>query len=140
MDKTVLNIQKALKNAKTVAVVGCSADPYRTSNYAAKYLIRKGYEVIPINPNEQEILGLTCYPDLNSIPKDVRIDIVNIFRKSIHTKGVVDEIVRWKMERNQQPVIWTQLDVSTQQAELKAKENELPYIRNKCIMVELDHI
>ncbi len=140
MNHTSSNIKEILTQSKTVAVVGCSPDPYRTSNYAAKYLMKRGYEVIPINPNEDEILGQKCYSDLNSIAKDVRIDIVNIFRRSIHTEGVIEEVIEWKKETGQNPVIWTQLDVSSAQAELKAKEGELPYIRNRCIMVELDRI
>tara|TARA_R110000868_G_scaffold304437_21_gene565411 strand:+ start:44170 stop:44586 length:417 start_codon:yes stop_codon:yes gene_type:complete len=134
------NPQEILKSAKTVAVIGCSPDPYRTSNYAAKYLLERGYEVIPINPTEKEILGKKCYTDLNSIPKNVRVDIVNIFRRSIHTSGIVDEVITWKKETGQNPVVWTQLDVSSPQAELKAEEAELPYVRNLCIMVELDQL
>lgn len=140
MNKIDSNPKEILKSAKIVAVIGCSPDPYRTSNYAAKYLMERGYQMIPINPKEEKILGEKCYPDLNSIPKNVRIDILNIFRKSIYTEGVVEEVITWKRETGQSPVIWTQLDVSSEKAELKAKEAELPYVRNKCIMVELDHL
>ncbi|MFV1884994.1 MAG: CoA-binding protein [Balneola sp.] len=140
MIKTTPNPQEVLKKAKTVAVIGCSPDPYRTSNYAAKYLTKRGYSVIPVNPTEKEILGEKCYPDLNSIPSDIEIDIVNVFRRSIHTAGVVEEVIQWKKETGQNPVVWTQLDVSSQQAELKAEEAEIPYIRNLCIMVELDRL
>ncbi len=135
-----VNPQEVLKKAKTIAVIGCSPDPYRTSNYATKYLFNMGYKVIPINPNEEQILGEKCYPDLNSIPKNVRVDIVNVFRRSIYTEGVVEEVITWKKETEQNPVIWTQLDVSSLEAEKKAQEAELPYIRNLCIMVELDRI
>ncbi|GAB5408959.1 MAG: CoA-binding protein [Balneolaceae bacterium] len=134
------NPQEVLKKAKTVAIVGCSPDPYRTSNYAAKYLKKNGYEIIPVNPGEKEILGEKCYPDLNSIPKTIQVDIVNVFRRSIHTSRVVEEVIEWKKVTGQNPVVWTQLDVSSPQAELKAKEAQLPYIRNLCIMVELDRI
>lgn len=140
MNKTTPNPQEVLKEAKAVAVIGCSPDPYRTSNYAAKYLMKRGYTVIPVNPTEKEILGKKCYPDLNAIPKDIEVDIVNVFRRSMHTAGVVEEVIQWKKETGQNPVIWTQLDVSSQQAELKASEADLPYIRNLCIMVELDHL
>lgn len=140
MSKMNQNLQEVLKKAKTVAVVGCSPDPYRTSNYAAKYLQKRGYEIIPVNPGEKEILGEKCYSDLNSISKEVHIDIVNVFRRSIHTAGVVAEVIKWKKETGQNPVVWTQLDVSSPQAEVKAKEANLPYIRNLCIMVELDHL
>lgn len=134
------NPQEVLKKTKIIVLIGCSPDPYRTSNYAAKFLMQRGYEVIPVNPNEEVILGEKCYPDLNSIPKNVRVDIVNVFRKSIHTEGVVDEVIEWNKKTGQKPVIWTQLDVSSPQAELKAKDADLPYIRNLCIMVELDRM
>lgn len=134
------NSLEILKSAKNIAVIGCSPDPYRTSNYAAKYLMEMGYQMIPINPKEDKILGEKCYPDLNSIPKDVRINIVNIFRRSEHTEGVVEEVIAWKKETGQNPVIWTQLNVSSTKAELKAEEADIPYVRNKCIMVELDHL
>ena len=140
MIQKTINPQEVLKNSKTVVVVGCSPDPYRTSNYAAKYLLDKGFEMIPVNPSEEEILGCKCYPDLNAIPEDVRVDIVNVFRRSIHTEGIVEEVVQWKKETGQSPVVWTQLDVSSPQAELKAEEAELPYIRNRCIMVEMDRM
>ncbi|MEQ9310595.1 MAG: CoA-binding protein [Balneolaceae bacterium] len=134
------NPQEVLGKTKRIVLIGCSPDPYRTSNYAAKFLMQRGYEVIPVNPNEEVILGEKCYPDLNSIPKNVLVDIVNIFRKSIHTEGVVDEVIEWNKKTGQKPVIWTQLDVSSPQAELKAKNADLPYIRNLCIMVELDRM
>lgn len=140
MEKTSLNPQEILKNSKTIAIIGCSADPYRTSNYAAKFLMRKGFTIIPVNPLEKEILGEKCYSKLNDIPKKTRIDIVNVFRNKIHTAGVVDEVSEWKKKTNQNPVIWTQLDVSTSEAEAKAEKAELAYIRNLCIMVELDKI
>ncbi len=140
MMKFTPNPQEVLKKAKTVAVIGCSPDPYRTSNYAAKYLLNKGYTVVPVNPNEAEILGEKCYPDLNSIPSEIQIDIVNVFRRNIHTKGVVEEVVDWKQETSQNPVIWTQLDVSSPEAESLAENAAIPYIRNLCIMVELDRM
>lgn len=140
MTKTLPNPQKVLKNSRTVAIIGCSSDSYRTSNYAAKYLKKRGYTIIPVNPKEKEILGEKCYSHLNDIPDNIKVDIVNVFRNKIHTSGVVDEVSEWKKKTKQSPVIWTQLDVSTTEAEQKAKEAELPYIRNLCIMVELDHL
>lgn len=134
------NPQTVLKESKTVAIIGCSPDPYRTSNYAAKYLQKGGYKIIPINPAESEILGEKCYPNLDSIPSKTQIDIVNVFRNKRYTEGVVDEITAWKQKTAQNPVVWTQLDVSSTEAELKAEVAELPYIRNLCIMVELDHL
>ena len=134
------NPQSVLKDAKIIAVVGCSPDSYRTSNYAAKYLQKCGYTVIPVNPAESEILGEKCYPKLDTIPQDAQIDIVNVFRNKRYTEGIVEEVAHWKEKTGQNPVVWTQLDVSSYEAELKAEESELAYIRNLCIMVELDHL
>lgn len=140
MITSLKDINKALKQAKTVAVVGCSPNPYRTSNYAAKYLMDRGYKVLPVNPGHDEILGVKCYRSLDKISESITIDIVNVFRNSAHTEGVVEEVIDWKEKTGQNPVVWTQLDVSSPEAEEKAKEAGLPYIRNRCIMVELDHI
>ena len=136
----LVNAQETLKNAKTVAIIGCSANKYRTSNYAANYLKERGYRIIPVNPMESEILGETCYPELNSIPEDISIDIVNVFRDKQHTAGVVEEVERWKAKTGQNPVVWTQLDVSSYEAEQAAESGQIPYVRNSCIMVELDKI
>lgn len=136
----LVDAHKTLKNASTIAIVGCSPDPYRTSNYAANYLKESGYKIIPINPKVKEILGETCYPDLNSIPKDVQLDIVNVFRNKIYTAEVANDVVTWKDRTGQNPVLWTQLDVSSKEAELIAEQNEIPYVRNTCIMVVLDHL
>lgn len=129
-------IKDVFSNTKTIAIIGCSANEYRTSNYIAKFLRERGFKIIPINPNEDEILGEKCYPSLNDIPTSTNIDIVNIFRASEHTAGVVEEVKEWNSKTQQNPVIWTQLDVSSLKAEAIAESAQLPYIRNKCIMVE----
>ena len=140
MIQTISNPGETLKKAKTIAVVGCSPNPYRTSNYAANYLKERGYRVIPINPGESEILGEKCYPSINDIPGEVEIDIVNIFRNSIHTADEVEQVIEWKKKTGQNPVVWTQLDVSSKEGELLAAQADLPYVRNTCIMVELDKL
>lgn len=75
-------IEAALETARTIAVIGCSPDPGRASHSIARYLIDSGYEVIPVNPGHRELLGLTCYPDLGAIPEELKIDIVDVFRRS----------------------------------------------------------
>lgn len=75
-------IARALRTAKTIAVVGCSPDETRPSHAIARYLLSAGFDVIPVNPGHAEILGRPCYPDLASIPGDVRVDIVDVFRRS----------------------------------------------------------
>ena len=80
-----------LKSARTVAVVGLSADPSRPSHMVASYLKRQGYRIIPVNPNATEVLGEKSYPDLRSVPE--RIDVVDVFRRPEHVPGVVEEAI-----------------------------------------------
>jgi predicted CoA-binding protein len=86
-------ITRALKTAKTIAVVGCSPEESRPSNAIARYLIRAGFDVIPVNPGHVEMLGRPCYPDLAAIPKDVRVDIVDVFRRSEFVPEVANAAV-----------------------------------------------
>lgn len=131
-----LNLTTILEDAETIAVVGCSGRPSRTSHDIATYLQQHGYRVIPVNPNYDEILGEHCYPDLPSVPADIRIDLVNIFRAPEHTADMVRSAIDRVEQTGERPVIWTQLGVSSNEAERLAEEANLPYVRNKCIMVE----
>ncbi|MDZ7807061.1 MAG: CoA-binding protein [Gracilimonas sp.] len=131
-------IRAVLKQAKIVAMIGCSPNEYRTSNFAAKYLAEKGYRVIPVNPEAEMIYGEKSYDSLIDIPDDVKIDIVNVFRNSRYSAEAINDVVDWKNKTGQNPVVWTQLDVSSPEAEKVAESNELPYIKNRCIMVEWD--
>ncbi len=124
-----------LETAQTIAVVGCSDDPSRTSFAIARYLQAAGYRVIPVNPNIEGCLGETAYPDLQHIPDDVTIDIVNIFRHPKHTADMVRMTADYAKKTGAQPAIWTQLGVSSLEAERLAEEAGLPYVANRCIMV-----
>jgi predicted CoA-binding protein len=132
-------IKEILKSAQTITVVGCSPDPARTSYAISKYLIGVGYTVIPVNPNCADIHGLTCYPDVQSIPSDVQLDIVNIFRKPAHTAEMVRNVLERIKSTGEEPVVWTQVGVSSSEAQRLAEESGLTYIRNRCIMVEHTH-
>ena len=131
-----LDLTACLRDAETIAVVGCSGRSSRTSNRIAAYLQEAGYRVIPVNPNYDTILGETCYPDLPSVPEDVRIDIVDIFRAPEHAADMVHSTIDRTEQTGERPVIWTQLGVSSDEAEQLADEAGLPYVRNTCIMVE----
>ncbi len=130
------SFQKILAEAKTIAVVGCSNNPARTSNSIARYLIGEGYNVIPVNPGHKEILGRPCYPAVSEIPAETKIDIVNIFRRPAHTAAMVEDVVKRIKETGEKPVIWTQIGVSSKEAERLATAADLPYIKNRCILVE----
>lgn len=132
-----VDIEATLRNAETIAVVGLSGRTVRTSYQIARKLQRTGYTIVPVNPNYDEILGEPVVPSLSEIPEDIEIDIINIFRASEHTAGVVEEAISFSETRGQTPVVWTQLDVSSPEAETLAEEANLPYVRNRCIAVEL---
>ena len=75
-------ITQILDNAKTIAVIGCSPDKYRTSHYIASFLKNRGYRIIPVNPNAESILGEKCYDSVDDIPSGIQVDIFNVFRIS----------------------------------------------------------
>jgi predicted CoA-binding protein len=135
-DTSSPDLSEVLSDARTIAVVGCSDDPTRTSYRIAQYMQERGYRIVPVNPNVASVLGETAYPDLPSIPADVSIDVVNIFRAPQHTADMVRDAVERVEATGETPVIWTQLGVSSPEARSLAAEAGLPYVRNRCIQVE----
>jgi predicted CoA-binding protein len=131
-----VEIKDALRKARTVAVVGCSPRGFQTSHRIAIYLQRAGYRVVPVNPYHEEILGVPCYPSLQAVPEDVEVDIVNVFRRSEFTPGVVEDAVARMEATGQRPLIWTQLGVHHPDAQRRAAEAGLPYVADRCIMVD----
>lgn len=128
------DLKSILESAKTIAVVGCSAREVRTSHKIARYLQDAGYRMIPVNPNYEEVHGEQCYPDVQSVPE--AIDIVDIFRAPQYTAEMVRDVLERIEETGERPVIWTQIGVSSPEAEKLAQEAELPYVKNRCLMVE----
>jgi hypothetical protein len=121
-------IARALKTARTIAVVGCSPKDNRPSNAIASYLLSAGFDVIPVNPGHTEILGRTCYPDLASIPKDVRLDIVDVFRRSEFVSGIADAA----LERGA-GFFWMQDGVVDESAANRLAAAGIPVAMNRCI-------
>jgi len=134
------DLRTVLETAETIAVVGCSAKATRTSHKIARYLQERGYRIVPVNPNYDEVLGETCYPDLPSVPANVTIDIVDIFRAPKHTADMVRTAIERTEQTGERPVIWTQLGVSSSEAEELAAEAKLPYVRNRCVKIEHDRL
>ena len=130
------DLAKTLASARTIAVVGCSPRAYQTSHRIAQYLMDAGYTVIPVTPHRDEILGQTAYPDLQSIPEDVQVDIVNVFRRAEHTEGVVRDAASRAEATGRRPLVWTQLGVHSPEAESAAAAAGLPYVAERCIMVD----
>jgi predicted CoA-binding protein len=122
-------LKQILEDAKVIAVFGASTKPWRESNNIGDFLIRKGYDVVPVNPRYQEVLGKKCYPDLPSIP--LKIDIVDVFRNSDSVGEVVDQAIQAGAK-----TIWMQLGVINEAAAKKAEEAGLQVVMDHCIAVE----
>ena len=114
-------------NLKTIAVVGFSPKPERPSHYVAMYLKENGYTIIPVNPGHNEIAGITCYPDLKSIPKS--IDVVDIFRRSEFVPAIVDSAISMGVK-----AIWMQDHVIHEEAAQKAEDAGLMVVMNDCML------
>jgi len=132
-----VNLEAILQAAGTVAIIGCSDNPHRASNHAARSLVDAGYSVIPVNPKYRTVNGIACLSDFEEIPSEETIDIVNIFRNSSATLAVVQAVIDRAVRTGHKPVIWTQLGVSSEEAQRTAADAGLTYVRDRCIMVEL---
>jgi predicted CoA-binding protein len=124
-------IREILAKAKTIAIVGLSAEKTKASNMVGSYLQDEGYRVIPVNPRSagSEILGETVYASLKDIP--FPIDVVNVFRPSAEVAGIVDDAIATKAK-----VVWTQLRIIDLVAAAKAEEAGLKVIVDKCMKME----
>lgn len=117
-----------LKNAKTIAVVGASPNPDRPSHYISKYLMTRGYRVIPVNPGHSQLFGQTCYPSVMDIPSDYTIDIVDIFRRSDQVLPIVEDAIE-----RQVGFIWMQDGVINPEAKQLAESAGIPVEMDNCI-------
>ena len=122
-------IKEMVQKYKKVAVVGLSSDQTRPSNAVAKYLQRKGFKIIPVNPNETEILGEKAYPNLSAIPE--KVEIVDIFRRPEQVPPIVDEAIKIKAL-----VVWMQEGVINHPAALKASQNGIIVVMDRCMLKE----
>ena len=118
-----------LRDCKTIAMVGLSANPFRPSHYAAIYMIAEGYNVIPVNPREKEILGRKCYASIKDIPEAV--EIVDIFRDPSAVPAIVEEAIAIGVK-----VIWMQLGVIHESAAARAKAAGLQVVMDACVKIE----
>jgi hypothetical protein len=123
----MLTIAELLCSSKTIAVVGLSSKKYRPSYGVSEYLRRAGYRIIPVNPNESEVLGEKAYPDLESVPG--KIDIVNIFRRPEFVAPIVDAAIRLGVR-----AIWMQEEVVDEDSAARARAAGITVVMDRCIL------
>lgn len=131
-DSTTEIARRILDRSRTWAVVGASPRPGRPSHGVMQTLQRHGYEVIPVTPNADEVLGLPTYPDLATIPDDVTIDVVDIFRRPEHAGRHVDEAIAVGAR-----AVWMQLGVVDEAAAERARAAGLDVVMDRCPAIEL---
>ena len=123
-------VRVLLTTAKTIAVVGASSNPSRPVHGVMKRLIQAGYRVLPVNPNEREVLGLPCAPSLEAITEP--IDIVDVFRRAEDTPPIADAAVKVRAK-----CFWLQSGIINEDAAARAKAGGLTVIMDECIAVQL---
>ncbi|MEO7402871.1 MAG: CoA-binding protein [Burkholderiales bacterium] len=129
MHDDIPTLRRILATCKNIAVVGLSANWYRPSYFAAKYMQEHGYTVIPVNPGYQEVLGVKCYPNLRAIPGPV--DMVDVFRRTEDVGPIADEAIAIGAK-----VLWQQLGVRNMEAVARAEAAGLECVIGRCVKIE----
>jgi uncharacterized protein len=122
-------IREILHTARTIAIVGLSSNVLRPSNFVGFYLLRHGYRVIPVNPNEQEVYGEPAFARLSDVPFPV--DVVDVFRASAAVPGIAEEAVQIGAK-----ALWLQFGVISQQGATIAQDGGLKVVMDRCMKVE----
>ena len=127
----IATLRRILGENRVIAIVGLSADWYRPSYFAAKYMQEHGYRVIPVNPRYagREILGERCYARLADIPD--KVDIVDVFRRTEDAAPIAEEAIAIGAK-----VLWQQIGVMNEAAAARAREAGLDAVMNRCVKIE----
>ncbi|MBL6751930.1 MAG: CoA-binding protein [Nevskia sp.] len=125
----IVTLRRILAETKTIAVVGLSADWFRPSYFAAKYMQEHGYRIVPVNPKYETILDEKCYRSLKDIP--FKVDMVDVFRKAEDCEPIARDAVAIGAR-----TLWLQLGVVSPQAEAIAKAGGLDVVMDRCVKIE----
>ena len=125
----IAGLRRILAQSRTLAIVGLSAQWYRPSYFAAKYMQDHGYRIIPVNPRYDHVLGERCYPDLRAIPEAV--DLVDCFRRAEDIPPIADAAIAIGAK-----VLWMQLGIVNEAAARRASDAGLDVVMNRCVKIE----
>ena len=129
MTDDIQTLRRILRDCRTVAVVGLSAEWHRPSFFAASYLQQHGYRIIPVNPKYPQILGEKCYKSLRDIPG--KVDLVDVFRKTQDVMPIAEDAIAIGAK-----VLWQQLGVRNEAAAAKAGQAGLGTVMDRCVKIE----
>jgi hypothetical protein len=119
---------------ETIAVVGCSTTPGKEAHEIPAYLQSQGYDVVPVNPYAEEVLGRRAYDSLADVEE--AIDVVDVFRPSEEVSGIVDAAIERREERGDVRVVWTQLGIADDEAAARAEKAGIDVVQDRCMKVE----
>jgi hypothetical protein len=122
-------LRRILRENRVIAVVGLSADWFRPSNFAAKYMLEHGYSVIPVNPRYEAILGQKCFKSLRDIGR--KVDIVDVFRKTADVAPIAEDAIAIGAR-----VLWQQIGVKNEAAAAQARAAGLEAVMDRCVKIE----
>jgi uncharacterized protein len=128
-------LRALLEDAHTIAVVGLSSKPDRPSNGVAAYLQDRGHRIVPVNPNETEVLGERAYPSLRDIPDNIHVDVVDVFRRAEATPEVARDAVAIGAR-----VLWLQTGIVNEDAHRIASDAGLEVIMGVCIRSTIERL
>lgn len=128
-------LRSILLAARAIAVVGLSSKPDRPSHEVASFLQERGYRIVPVNPNETEVLDERAYPSLLDVPAEIPIEIVDVFRRAEETPGVAEQAVRRGAK-----VLWLQQGIVNEDARRIAEEAGLTVIMGVCIRTTIGRL
>ena len=133
------HLRSLLRRARVVAVVGLSPNPVRPSYYVARYLQLKGMRIVPVNPGHagKRVLGETVHAGLSDIPADLRVDMVDIFRRSEHVPPIVDEAIAAFPALK---TVWMQIGVVNEEAAARARAQGLDVVMDRCPKIEYQRL
>jgi predicted CoA-binding protein len=128
-DTDINTLRRILGQNRTIAMVGLSANWYRPSYFAAKYMMEHGYRIIPVNPQYQEVLGQKCYASLREIPD--KVDIVDCFQKTERILPLAEDAIAIGAK-----VLWQQIGVRNEEAAQRARAGGLESVMDRCVKIE----
>ncbi|WP_053948158.1 CoA-binding protein [Halolamina sediminis] len=129
---------RELLDADTIAIVGCSTTEGKAAHDVPSYLQEHGYRIVPINPYTDEILGERAYDSLADVEEE--IDLVDVFRPSEETPGIVENVIERHEKRGDAGAVWLQLGIESDEAAELAEEAGLDFVQDHCIKIEHDRL
>ncbi|QHS15754.1 CoA-binding protein [haloarchaeon 3A1-DGR] len=129
-----------LLDADTVAVVGCSTTPEKAAHRIPKYLQEHGYRIVPVNPYAETVLGEPAYDAVTDVPRDVTVDVVDVFRPSEEVPGVVDDVLERRDLAGDVGGLWLQLGIRNDEAAARAEAAGIAVVQDRCMKVEHERL